>query len=396
MKHVINLDGLMTAPLEEEAFAAMLPFFREHAASPSAGHSGGIFVREAIERARREIAVFIGARDFTCMHFTSSATESANLAITGVARRTLGCSQKRHLIVGAIEHPSVLEAARALQAEGVEVTELATDSIGRYDVSELKRALRKDTFLVALAHSNHDLGTLQNIRELAQATHETSALFYCDAATSAGWSPLDVARLGVDLMSFSFHRMGGPIGIGALYLSSGVELDPLLRGGMQENGLRAGTLNTPAIVGAAKACELRLKKWDAIIEKTCRLQKMLHDLLDQKIEHIHLNGAPLDSTETQRLPHHLSLSFEGIEAEALMLRLDLQDVQLHAGAGCVARALKVPYTLRAIGLSDARALSTLLIGLGPHLTEELIEIAAEKIATSVQKLRMLSPQPRFA
>lgn len=387
MKQMIYLDGLMSAPLEKEVLSAMLPFFEEHYGNASSGHSGGLFLREALENARKEIASFIGATDPNCIYFTSGATESANLALTGLMRQAHH-SGENHCIVGAIEHPSVLETARALQREGIQITELPVNSSGEYDIKKLKRFLKKETALVALAHSNHDLGTIQNISELADIAHEAGALFYSDATTSFGWSHLNVTDLNIDLLSFSFHRMGGPLGVGALYIKPGIEskLDPILHGGVQENGLRPGTLNIPAIVGAAKACEERLKNWDSVLQKTSSLQKMLYEFICQKIEHVKLNGAPLGSG---RLPHHLSLSFQRVDAETLMLRLDLQGVQLHAGTGCVTRSLKVPYTLKAIGLNPDAALSTLLIGLHPHLTEESIETAASKIADSVQKLRAL-------
>jgi cysteine desulfurase len=378
----IHIDFAVTTPLSPEVFAEMEPFFTKHHGTPSALNQDGLKLREAMDVARARVAQFIKA-DADSIYFTSSGTEAANLAVKGLAHAH--ANKGRHIIMSAVEHPSVLYSTEALKKEGFEITQLPVDSVGRIDPHQVKVSIRKDTILIATHLANHDLGTIQPIQEIAAIAKERGVLIYIDACAAAGWIPLNINNL--DALSFLPHRFFGPKGAGILYMKKGTPLEPIIHGGMQERGLRAGTENVPAIVGAGKACELA----DLYLNKRSTISTELTRLLFKKLTTIpksRWNGPP---PGPDRLPYHASVSFEFLEAEALALRLDLQGVLVTSVTGCVSKAMKVSHTLKAIGLSDQEVLGTVLMGVNPADSPERVDGAIEKIQQAVKKLRAMSP-----
>jgi cysteine desulfurase len=384
-ERIIYLDHVVTTRLPQEVFAEMEPYFTRYQGVVSSAHQDGLCVREALKLARERVAQFLHAPDLENIIFTSSGTEAANLAIKGLAHANR--KKGMHVVCGAIEHPSVLFSLQALQLEGFELTVIPVDKVGRIDPVTFREALRPDTVLAAVHVGNHDLGTLQPVKEFAKIAHANGSLIYVDACAAVGWVSVDVEELDVDVLSASSHHFFGPKGVGILYIKKGVLMEPLIHGGKQEYGLRAGTENVPAIVGAGKACELAQV---SLCENHARsLSHVLWNELKQHVPQMDLNGPPVG---TERLPHHLSIRFDGVEGEALMLRLDLQNVAVASVTGCMVKSMKVPYTLRAIELTDKQALSTLLMGVDPSDSTETMVLAAGAIAEAVAKLRAMSPK----
>lgn len=375
----IYLDHAATTPVSESALEAMLPLLRENWGNPSAVYAEGRQARRAVENARRQTAAAIGAAPSEII-FTSGGTESDNFALRGAAYANR--EKGRHLIVSAIEHHAVLRTCEALEREGFEVTYLAPDSAGRISPDALRSVLRDDTVLVSVMTANNEIGTLEPVAELAGAAHERGALFHTDAVQAVGAIPVDVNVSGADMLSLSAHKFYGSKGAGALYIRKGTRILPVLSGGKQESGLRGGTENAAAIAGLGRAIE------DAVtnLEKNSKKTATLRDELEQRIlegtEGVHVNGCP-----GGRLPGNCSLTFDGVDGEALLLRLDLAGISASAGSACTSGSLESSHVLAAVGLSEAEARGTLRLTPGPDNTREEILRAAETVVSLVRELR---------
>lgn len=379
----VYLDHSATMPLDPRILEAMLPYLRDIFGNPSSLHDWGEAPRQALEVARVQVARLIGAQPQE-MIFTGSATEANNFAIKGLA---LAQQDKgKHILVSAVEHFSVLNAARTMGKLGFEVSQLPVDKHGLVYPEEVKRRLRQDTILVSVMHANAEIGTIEPIAEIAKVVKETSAIFHTDAAATAGAIPLNVAELGVDALTLAANQFYGPKGVGALWLRRGVRIMPLLDGGIQEGGRRAGTENMAAIVGLGKAAELAQQEMSAHQEHLMPLRDRLIQGVASRIEHSYLTGHP-----TGRLPGHASFCIEFIEGEAMLMLLDARGIAASSGSSCTSRALKASHVLTAIGLPPELAQGSLVFTLGQSNSREDIDYVLEELPPVVERLRQMSP-----
>jgi cysteine desulfurase len=385
-KRFVYLDHQTTTPVLEEVLQAMLPYFREAYGSPSSLHRAGLQAREGVKEARQQIARMINAESEEDLIFTSGGTESANLAIKGFA--DANHRKGNHIVVSAIEHPSVMNSLEYLGKHGFAVTQVPVDAIGRINPEDIRAALTDQTILVAVHLVNHDIGTIQPVKEIAQIAASKNIAVYVDALAAAGWMPIDVRDLGVQLLSFSPHRFYGPKGIGVLYRSRKARVTSHIHGGVQEGGRRAGTENVPAIIGAGVAAEIAVREMAVRVEHVALLQKRLYDGLWKHIEYIKLNGpepGPL------RICNTLNLSTEFIEGEGQLLLLDHQGIAVASGSSCVSKSLKVSHVLSAIQLDHALAQGNIIMSLGKDNTVEDVDYVIDVFAKIVDKLRNMSP-----
>jgi cysteine desulfurase len=379
----VYLDNMATTPVLPEVMEAMLPYFREVYGNPQSIHSWGDEAREAIEAAREQVATLIGAEAEEII-FTSCGSEANNLALKGLAQGQV--AKGKHIVISAIEHFSVLHAARTLEKAGFEITEVPVDKYGLVDPDEVARSIRKETVLVSVMHANGEVGTTQPIVEIAKKVKEAGALFHTDAVASTGSIPVDVNKLGIDALSLAGNEFYGPKGSGALWVRKRVRLIPLMDGGVQEGGRRPGTENVPAIVGMGKAAELALKDMPSRAEKLSRLRDKLITRLPEAVGHILVTGHP-----TQRLPQHASFCVEFIEGEGMLLWLDRDGIAVSSGSACTSKALKASHVLIAMGLPHEIAQGSLVFGLGVDTNEEDIDYVLEKLPPIVDRLRQMSP-----
>jgi cysteine desulfurase len=380
------LDHQAATPVLPEVFEAMTPFFTEAFGNASSLHQHGLRARDALAKARGQIATMINAESPEDIIFTSDGTESANLAIKGVAEA--GSKRGNHIVVSATEHPSVLGSAAFLETQGFTSTKVRVDADGMVNPEDVEAALTDQTLLVAVHHANHDIGAIQPIRDIAAITARRGIPLYVDAEATAGWLPVDVRAMGADLLSFSPHRFYGPKGVGVLYRSRRVRLNGQLHGGVQEGGRRAGTENIPAIVGAGVAAEIAGRELNSRIAHTARLQQKLCDGLNAKIPHLRLNGP---EPGQRRISTNLNLSAEFVEGEGLVLMLDARGIAVASGTSCVSKALKVSHVLSAIGLDHSLGQAAILLTLGKDNTDAEIDYVLETLPQVVSKLRGMSP-----
>jgi cysteine desulfurase len=372
----IYLDYNATTPVAPAVAAAMLPYLREHFGNPSSGHVYGQRTREAVARARAQVAALIGAAPSELV-FTSCATEANNLAILGVARALRG--RGRHLITSAVEHPAVARPTAHLADEGWDVTVLEVDGHGRVSPSELAAALRDDTVLVSIMHANNEVGTLQPIAELARIAHDRRALFHTDAAQSVGKVPVDVGAFGVDLLTIAGHKLYAPKGVGALYVRAGTPIAPIQFGAGHEGGLRPGTENVPHLVGLGAAAVLAQQHLPTIGDRLRRQRDALHARLDSEIPELALNG-DLD----ERLPNTLNLSFPGVSGRDLLARTP--EIAASVGSACHEEGDAVSGVLGAMGVSAERAIGAVRLSLGAPTTDDEIARAADVLITAWRAL----------
>jgi cysteine desulfurase len=386
-KRFVYFDHQATTPVLEEALQAMLPYFREAYGSPSSLHRYGLQVREGLKTAREQLARMINAESEEDLILTSNGTEAANLAIKGFAeanQRTKG----NHFVVSATEHPSVLNSIEFLTKHGFTVTQVPVDIIGRVNPEDVRAAITDKTALVAVHLVNHDIGTIQPIKEIAAITAGKGIAFYVDAVAAAGWMPIDVRDLGAQLLSFSPHRFYGPKGVGVLYRNRKARVTSHIHGGVQEGGRRAGTENVPAIIGAGVAAEIAVRDMAERIEHVSALQKRLYEGLWKNIDYIKLNGpapGPL------RICNQLNLSTEFIEGEGQLLLLDINGIAVASGSSCVSKSLKVSHVLSAIRLDHALAQGNIIMSFGKDNTVEDVDYVIEAFPKIVHKLRNMSP-----
>jgi cysteine desulfurase len=337
----VYLDHNATTPLDPEVLAAMTPFLAGGFGNPSSLHAWGREARQALERARAILARALGTADKDSIVFTSGGTEADNLALMGVAAAQE--KQGRHVIVSSVEHHAVLNTAVYLSRRGFEVTRLSVDSHGLLDPDDVRRAIRPDTILVSLMHGNNETGVLFPLAAVGQICRERGVTFHTDAVQSFGKVPLDAQELSVDLLSLSGHKIHGPKGIGALFIRRGTRMQPLLYGGTQERSRRAGTENVAAAVGLARATELSLQDQERTSRRMADLRGRLEDGVMAALPGVLRNGHP-----TERLPHATNLAFAGVEAESLILALDLSGVGVSSGAACSSGSLEPSHVLRAM------------------------------------------------
>jgi cysteine desulfurase len=377
----LYLDHHATTPLDPRVSEAMQPYLTTEFGNPASTHAYGWAAEEAVKKARQQLAQLIGSDDEKSLVFTSGTTESNNGVLKGVVEASgLKCA---HVITQATEHSSILAPCQWLKSKGHEITVLPVDSSGSVNSSNLVKAFKKNTVLVSIMHANHEIGTIQSIRELCALTHEhQGVLFHTDAAQSVGKIPVNVTALDVDFLSFSAHKTYGPKGVGALYVRSTARahLKPFLHGGGQEEGLRSGTLNVPGIVGFAKALELCLANLDKEMKRQTKLRDHFIKRITGFIDHVVLNGHP-----TERLPGNINLSFQYLDAGQLMLALP--KLAVSSGSACAAGSTEPSAVLLALGRSAEDAKSSLRLGLGRGTRDLDGEETIEAIVLAVQKLR---------
>jgi len=361
----------------------MLPYLGEVFGNPSSLHDWGDKAREAVESARIRVAQLIGANPEEII-FTSSGTESNNLAIKGLALAQQG--KGRHIVVSAIEHFSVLHPVQTLGKWGFEMTLVPVDKYGVVDPEAVRKNLREDTVLVSIMQANGEVGSIEPIAEIAKITRERNITFHTDAVATAGTIPVDVNELGVDSLSLAGNQFYGPKGIGALWVRKGVRIMPFLEGGVQEGGRRAGTENVPAIVGLGKAAELARLNMPARLKQLTPLRDRLLNELSARIDHVVVTGHL-----KQRLPGHASFCIEFIEGEAMLMLLNSQGVAVSSGSACTSRALKASHVLIAMGIPHALAQGSILFTLGLDNTAQDIDYVLEVMPPIVDRLRQMSP-----
>jgi cysteine desulfurase len=380
----VYLDYNSTTPVDPEVLAAMLPFLAENFGNASSIHSPGQAARGAVDRARESVAALLGAKSGEIV-FTSGGTEGDNLAIFGVVAATTGA--KKHVITSAIEHHAVLNSCQELERQGIAVTFVPVGSNGIVDPEDVRRALRPETVLISVMHANNELGTIQPVGEIGRIAAEADVYFHCDAVQAAGKLPLDVNRIGADLLSISAHKIYGPKGVGALYVRAGTALAPQFHGGHHERDRRPGTENVPGIVGLGKAAELaRINLAAAESKRVAELRDRLEQNLHAAIPSIRVNG-----DTNRRVANTSNLAFSGAGGEALVIALDLQGIACSTGAACSSGAIEPSHVLLAIGLSPDDARSSLRFSLGRHTNSEEIDYATSMIPAAVERLRSLSP-----
>src|SRR5579883_649742 len=381
----IYLDNHATTPVDPRVFEAMKPYFVEKFGNAaSRNHSFGWTAEEAVERARKQVAGLIGA-DAKEIVFTSGATEANNLALKGVieAYGTRG----NHIITQTTEHKGVLDTCRHLEKQGWRVTYVPVERDGRVDPEKVRAAITDQTLLISIMYANNEIGVIQPLREVGQIAKEAGVLFHSDAVQAVGKIPVDVEAYGIDLLSLTAHKFYGPKGIGALYVrrrNPRVQLTAQMDGGGHERGMRSGTLNVPGIVGLGAAAALAKEEMASESARVAALRDRLKDRLLSQLDEVTINGST-----GHRLPNNLSLSFAHVESESLLMALN--DVALSSGSACTSATIEPSYVLKALGLSDEAAHSSVRFGIGRFNTEEEIDYVAGRVIEAVGKLRELSP-----
>ncbi len=379
----IYMDNASGAPMHPQAIEAMIPFLKEGFGNPSNLHQFGRMTNEAIQSARGQVAKLINAKPGEII-FTSSGTESNNFALRGI----LESHKKKgnHIITSEIEHFSILNPLKTLEKSGYEVTCIPVDKHGMVNPDDVKKAIKPTTVMASIMYANGEIGSIEPIKEIGAITREKGVVFHTDAVAAVGQVPVNVADAQVDALSMSANQFGGPSGIGALYLREGMRILPLLQGGVQEGGRRAGTENIAGIVGMGKAAELANAEMSQRVDKVRKLRDWLKDGILKNIGNVFLNGHP-----TNRLPGNLSLCIEYIEGESVLLFLDMQGIAVSSGSACTSRSLKASHVIMATGVDAALAQGTILFSLGVNNSDADVQYVLEKLPSIVNRLREMSP-----
>jgi cysteine desulfurase len=385
MKTPIYLDYHATTPMDPRVLDAMLPYFTAHFGNAaSRNHSFGWEAEKAVEQARKQIADLIGANSKEII-FTSGATESNNLAIKGVAE--MYAEKGNHIITVATEHKAVLDTCKKLEKQGFRVTYLTLAPDGLVTLDQIREAITDKTILVSIMYANNEIGVIQPIAAIGKLLKEKGILFHTDAVQAVGKIPVNVIADNVDLMSITAHKMYGPKGVGALYVrrkSPRVQITAQMDGGGHERGMRSGTMNVPGIVGFGKAAELCRLEMAEESKRLSHLRDKLKNKLEKELDEVYINGS-----FEHRLPHNLNMSFQYVEGESLLMGIN--DIAVSSGSACTSATLEPSYVLKALGLGDDLAHSSIRFGLGRFTTEEEIDYTAAKLIDVVKKLRELSP-----
>jgi cysteine desulfurase len=378
----IYLDHSATTPTDSEVLGAMMRYFANHFGNPSSVHRFGQEARRAVDEARDQVAALIGA-DPAEIVFTGSGTEADNMALMGTAFAET--SGRNHIITSAIEHHAVLNACKYLETKGFAVTCLPVDSDGMVNPEDVQRALTEKTLLVSIMHANNEIGTIEPLSEIAFMARERGVIVHTDAVQSVGKIPVNVNDLGVDLLSLTGHKLYGPKGTGALYIRRGTSIAPILFGGHQEVGRRAGTENVPGIMGLGKACEIAVRDLPGQMDRMLALRKRLEMQIMEKIADVRINGHAFRS-----LPHILNVSFCSITGDAVVRELDKQGIAASAGAACTAETVRLSHVLEAMQIPKDVAMGTVRFSLGKGNTEAQIDRVAAILPDIVHKLRGLA------
>jgi cysteine desulfurase len=385
VKLPIYMDNQATTPVDPRVLEAMLPYFMDKFGNAaSRNHEFGWRAEEAVENARGQIARLINAVPKEIV-FTSGATESDNLAIKGVAERYR--EKGNHIITQVTEHKAVLDSCKRLENQGYQVTYLAVDKEGRISLDDLRRAIIPETILISTMYANNEIGVVQSIGEIGKIAKQSGVLFHVDAVQAVGKIPVDVQADDIDLLSISAHKIYGPKGVGALYVrrkNPGVQLRSLIDGGGHERGLRSGTLNVPGIVGLGHACELCRREMPAESERLRVLRDKLREAIEGRLEDTSINGSMV-----HRLPNNLNMSFAYVEGESLLMGIN--DIAISSGSACTSAALEPSHVLKALGVSEDLAHSSIRFGLGRFNTEQEVDYVASRVVDTVERLRELQP-----
>ncbi len=385
MKLPIYMDNHATTPLDPRVLEAMLPFFTEKFGNAaSRNHSFGWEAEKAVDDARRQIAMLIHA-DPKEIIFTSGATESDNLALKGVVE--MYREKGDHIVTSMTEHRAVLDTVKRLEKHGIKVTYLPVDKDGFVNPDDLNKAMTDKTILISIMMANNEIGTINPIAEIGKLAKARGVLFHCDATQGVGKIPVDVEAMGIDLMSFSAHKIYGPKGVGALYVrrkNPRVRLAPMIDGGGHERGMRSGTLPVPLIVGFGKACEICNQVMPEESKRLTELRERLKDGILKNLDEVYLNGHA-----TKRLPNNLNLSFAYVEGESVLM--GLKEIAVSSGSACTSATLEPSYVIRALGVGSDLAHSSIRFGLGRFNTEEEVDYVIRRVTETIQKLRAMSP-----
>ena len=383
MKNSIYLDYAATSPVLPEVLAEMLPFFSDHYGNASGVYATARESRQAVEKARRQTAEAIGAEPPEIC-FTSGGSESDNMAVLGAARAAR--EKGRHIITTRIEHHAVLNPCRYLEKEGWQVTYLPVDGNGIVDPADLRKAIRPDTVLISVMTANNEIGTIEPVSEIGTVAREHGIIFHTDAVQAAGAVPLNVKKIGCDLLSISAHKFYGPKGVGALYIRKGTRISNLIFGGAQERGMRAGTENTAGIAGMGKAIETAIREMP---ENAPRIRKLRNRMIRKVLEQI--PGSSVNGSMEHRLDNNCHFSFAGIDGEALLLRLDLAGIAASGGSACTSGSREQSHVLQAIGLDGERSEGSIRFSIGRGTTVQEIDQAVSVTESIVADLRTMHP-----
>lgn len=383
MSKIIYLDNAATTVVRPEVFEAMKPYFLEEYANPSSVYTFAQRSARAVEDARSQIAHMLQAKPGE-IYFTAGGSEADNWAIKMIAEAKR--EQGKHIITSKIEHHAVLHTCEYLEKQGYEVTYLDVDENGLISLEELEASIRPDTILISIMFANNEIGTIEPIAEIGKIAKEHNIIFHTDAVQAFAHVPIDVEKMNIDALSASGHKFNGPKGVGFLYLRNGIKIQPLIHGGAQERGKRAGTINTSGIVGMGKAAELAEKEMESRIEKETQVRDYLIQKIKDNILYVKLNG-----DEKKRLPNNVNFSFRFIEGESLLLMLDRAGICGSSGSACTSGSLDPSHVLLAIGLSHEIAHGSLRLTLSEETTREDADYVVEQLQNIIEKLRSMSP-----
>ena len=385
LKIPVYMDNHATTPVDPRVLDAMMPYFTEKFGnSASRNHSFGWAAEEAVENARAQVAKLINASPKEII-FTSGATESDNLAIKGVAE--MYREKGNHIITQVTEHKAVLDTCKRLEKYGFEVTYLPVEKDGRINLDDLRRAITPKTILISIMYANNEIGVIQPIEEIGKIAKEKGVFFHVDGVQAIGKIPVDVQRDGIDLLSISAHKLYGPKGVGALYVrrkNPRVQLSAIIDGGGHERGMRSGTLNVTGIIGLGKACEICQQEMVAETKKLSALRDRLKNALMSQLDECFINGSM-----EHRLPHNINISFAFVEGESLLMGIN--DIAVSSGSACTSATLEPSYVLKALGVGEDLAHTSIRFGLGRFNTEEEVDYVVSRVAETVNRLRELSP-----
>lgn len=383
MNNIIYMDNAATTPVKPEVFKAMVPYFGELYGNPASIYRFSGEANKAVEEAREKLAALIGAKPRE-IYFTGGGSESDNWALKAVAFAKR--DQGKHIITTKIEHHAILHTCEYLEKLGFEVTYLDVDENGVVDLKQLEESIRPDTILISIMFANNEIGTIQPISEIGRIAHSHGVLFHTDAVQAFGHVPIAVEKMGIDLLSASGHKINGPKGIGIMYIKDGIKIGSFIHGGSQERGRRAGTHNTPGIVGFGKAAELAAREMSATMEKESKLRDYLIERVLKEIPYTKLNGH-----RTQRLSNNANFSFRFIEGESLLIMLDQNGICASSGSACTSGSLDPSHVLLAIGLPHEIAHGSLRLTISDRNTKDEVDFVVEKLKEIVGRLRSMSP-----
>ena len=379
----VYLDNSATTYVSDEVLNVMLPYFKGTFGNPSSLHAYGREAQYAVDKARDAVANILGCKAQE-IYFTSGGTESNNWAIRGAVASSK--FDKKHIVTTAIEHPAVLDTCKELSKNGVNITYVGVDKSGIVSAEDIKKAVTKNTCLVTVMLANNEIGTIQPIKEIGEFCKKNGILFHTDAVQAVNSIDLNISSLNVDMLSLSAHKFHGPKGVGVLYIKQGKNIGKILSGGAQERNKRAGTTNTPAIVGLAKALEIAVAKRE---EKNTRLKSLRDYFVDRVISEIpncYLNGCT-----KKRLPFNANISFEFVEGESILMLLDLKGIAVSSGSACASNALEPSHVIKALGVKEELAHSSIRFTLGTDTVKEELDYTVDVLKESIEKLRAMSP-----